>query len=221
MGMLGGVLKSVGSFIKPLAQSALRAVAPAATNLLKNIVGTGFDALKSIAPKALQTILPGPIGALASKLLGPLVGKGIDALKGLTQGGIEKLVQGLVNKVAPQTTKDGVTTTTPAFPERVSPQTTSTTNAAVAGAVAGAGGAVSAGASSAGEALQNAASGSSGMPDPSKFGDLTKPENMAKFQNAQFAYQQTMNRLNEMFQLMSNVEKSRSDTAKQISGNIC
>jgi hypothetical protein len=96
LGALGGTV--FRALVAPIAQSAIRAIAPAATNLLQKVVGTGFDVVKFAAPFALQAILPGPLGFLAQSLLGPLIGKGVDALKGMSQQGIQNFVQQIVGQ---------------------------------------------------------------------------------------------------------------------------
>jgi hypothetical protein len=96
LGAIGGV--AFRALVAPIAQSAIRAIAPGATNLLQKIVGTGFDLVKFAAPFALQAILPGPLGFLAQSLLSPLIGKGVDALKGMSQQGIQNFVQQIVGQ---------------------------------------------------------------------------------------------------------------------------
>jgi hypothetical protein len=93
MSLIGSVANfAFRNLIPPLAQSAIRAVAPAATNLLSGIVGTGFTAAKYALPFAVAAALPGPFGALAGALLAPLIGKGVDALKNFTQDCIRNFV---------------------------------------------------------------------------------------------------------------------------------
>jgi len=97
------LLGSIGNFafrnlVAPIAQSAIRAVAPGATDLLKSVLGTGFDIAKFGARVALPLMLPGPIGMLAGLLLGPTVGKGFDALKNMTTNGIENFVRQVVSQ---------------------------------------------------------------------------------------------------------------------------
>lgn len=99
MSLLGAVGGSLfRALVAPIAQSAIRAIAPGATDLLKKIVGTGFDVAKFAAPFALQAVLPGPLGFLAQALLTPLIGKGVDALKNLSQQGIQNFVQQVVGQ---------------------------------------------------------------------------------------------------------------------------
>jgi hypothetical protein len=93
MSLIGNIVGSAfRNLIPPLAQSAIRAIAPAATSLLNSIVGTGFTAAKYALPFAIATALPGPLGILAGTLLAPLIGKGADALKNFTQNGIRDFV---------------------------------------------------------------------------------------------------------------------------------
>jgi hypothetical protein len=99
MGFIGNVVGAgFRALVAPIAQSAIRAIAPGATDLLKKIVGTGFDVVKFAAPFAVQGILPGPLGMIAGALLGPVMGKGVDALKNLTTNGIENFVRQVVGQ---------------------------------------------------------------------------------------------------------------------------
>ncbi|MCC6334705.1 MAG: hypothetical protein IT380_12070 [Myxococcales bacterium] len=219
MGFLGGVLKSVGNIIKPLAQTAIRAIAPAATGMLKGVVGDLFTAGKGALNSFMSALpLPSPLKNLAQKLLG----KGLDALQGLAQGGIEKAIAALVNKLAPRTTADGVTVTTPPVTQpgrtdsivRNNPSGgTSSSSGAASGGAGGASGSSSAAGSGAG------AGWSGGPPDPSKY-DMTSPEGANKFQADMFKYQQAMNNIATFWQTMSNAFKSQSDTQRAIAGNI-
>jgi len=217
MGFIGGVLKSVGNIIKPLAQTAIRAIAPAATSMLKGVVGDLFTAGKGALSGFMAALpLPSPLKNLASKLLG----KGLDALQNLAQGGIEKAIAALVNKLAPRTTGDGVTVTPPTLPNRTDTITNHTPGgtSSSSGAASGTGGSGSA--SSAGGTSGSANAGwSGGPPDPSKY-DMTTPEGANKFQADMFKYQQAMNNIATFWQTMSNAFKSQSDTQKAIAGNI-
>ena len=95
MGMinLGSVFKGITSGLGSIAKTALSAVAPKVTDMLKGVVGDLF----SQGTKALQGVVGNIplIGPLASKLLG----MGGDKLSQLAQGGLEKLVQSLVEKI--------------------------------------------------------------------------------------------------------------------------
>lgn len=221
MGLFSSIAKSVGSIIKPLAQTAIRAIAPAATKMLQGVVGDLFTAGKGALSGFMSTLpLPSPLKDLASKLLG----KGLDALQNLAQGGIEKGIAALVNKLAPRTTGDGVTVTpTPITqPSRTTSIVNNTPTASSSGAATG-----TASAASGGSGAMAAAGGSigkwspsQGMPKADQFGDLSKPENLEQYKAAQFQYQQMMSNINEFWQLMSNVFKKQSDTSSAIIGNM-
>ncbi|MEW6433475.1 MAG: hypothetical protein AB1730_18370 [Myxococcota bacterium] len=221
MGFLGGIGKAIGNVIKPLAQTAIRAIAPAATSMLKGVVGDLFTAGKGALNTFLaMSPLPSPLKGLAQKLLG----KGLDALQNLAQGGIEKAIAALVNMLAPRTTSDGVTVTpTPITqPSRTDSIVNNTPTASSSGAATG-----TAGAASGGSGAIAAAGGSigswspsQGMPKASQFGDLSKPENLEQYKAAQFQYQQMMSNINEFWQLMSTVFKKQADTSAQIIGNM-
>lgn len=92
MGFIGGIAKSIGNIVKPLAQSAIKAIAPKAIDTLKNIVGSGFDSLVGKA-KDLVGKLP-IVGPLASGLVDKLA----PGLKNLGLGALEKGLTGLVEK---------------------------------------------------------------------------------------------------------------------------
>lgn len=224
MGFLGGIGKAIGNVIKPLAQTAIRAIAPAATSMLKGVVGDLFTAGKGALNTFLaMSPLPSPLKGLAQKLLG----KGLDALQNLAQGGIEKGIAALVNKLAPRTTGDGVTVTPPTLPGRTDSIVNHTPTGSSSGAATGTGGAGSASAASGGSGAVAAAGGSigswspsQGMPKASQFGDLSKPENLEQYKAAQFQYQQMMSNINEFWQLMSTVFKKQADTSAQIIGNM-
>lgn len=223
MGFLGGVLKSVGNIIKPLAQTAIRAIAPAATGMLKGVVGDLFTAGKGALNSFMSALpLPSPLKNLAQKLLG----KGLDALQGLAQGGIEKAIAALVNKLAPRTTADGVTVTTPPVTQpgrtdsivRNNPPAGGTSSST--GAASGGGGSMNSGAvNAAGSGIGNWKP-SQGMPKADQFGDLSKPENLEQYKAAQFQYQQMMGNINEFWQLMSNVFKKQQETSSTIISNL-
>ncbi len=90
---IGNVFKGITSSLGNIAKTALSAVAPKVTDMLKGVVGDLF----SQGTKALQGVVGNLplIGPLASKLLG----MGGDKLSQLAQGGLEKLVQSLVEKI--------------------------------------------------------------------------------------------------------------------------
>jgi len=130
---IGNVFGSVVKALKPIATAALQAASGPAINLLKNIVGSGFDGVKNFATTGIASALPGPLGALASKLLG----SGIDKLKNLATGGLEKGLTALVNKFFPRQV-DGQNVTTPTLPGRAGALTT--TQSAVAASANAVGG---------------------------------------------------------------------------------
>jgi len=87
---LGSIGKSIFNGIKSVGGEVLKAVAPKAADLLKNIVGSGFDAVKGMASNFVNSLpLPSPLKALGEKLLG----KGADFLKGLAGKGIDTLFE--------------------------------------------------------------------------------------------------------------------------------
>lgn len=112
-GSVGKIFNSAVSVLKPLAQTALKAVTPKAISLLQDLTKSGFDGIKNVAT-SLASRLPG-IGQLASKLLG----QGMDKLSGLATDGIQKYLTQLLEKLAPRNvpgTSGNVTT--PALPDR-------------------------------------------------------------------------------------------------------
>jgi hypothetical protein len=124
MGFLGNIAGAAfRALVPPIAQSAIRAVAPAATDLLKKIVGSGFDVVKFAAPFAVAGALPGPLGMIAGALLGPVMGKGIDALKNWTTTGLENFVRQFVGQPQPRElvgSPAGNTVTPSPLPQRAS-----------------------------------------------------------------------------------------------------
>jgi hypothetical protein len=216
---LGSVLGSVGNVIKPLAQTAIRAVAPQVTTLLKGVVGDLFTQGKNAVSTFMKALpLPSPLKSLAEKLLG----KGFDALKNLAQGGIEKFLSDLVNKLAPRTTSDGVTVTPPALPNRTATIVNNTPTVATlsSSSAATGSGPVSSGAVNAAGGGIGSWTPAQGMPRADQFGDLSKPENLEQYKAAQFRYQQMMSNINEFWQMMSNVFKKQADTSAAIISNL-
>ena len=209
---IGSVFKSIGSGIKSIGSAALKSIAPAATNLLKGIVGSGFDAFKGVATKLVGS-LPGPLGALATKYLAPLLGKGIDALKGMSQGAIENLVKKLVGSTTPREVPGA-----PAGSPKVTLPAQGTAERASGAAAATAEVAKAAGASGEGKFFGTGGFGSGALNIPSEpqmqdFGDLSKPENLFKAQTAMQRYSQTMSMLTSLAQM-------KHDTAKGVIQNF-
>ena len=208
MGGIGNVFKSIGSGIKSIGGAALRAVAPQATNLLKNIVGSGFDAFKGMATKLVGN-LTGPIGSLAQKYLTPLLGKGIDALKGMSTSAIESLIKKLTDTVAarqvPGAAPGAGDVTVPALgtPERAS--STHAATAAVDAAVA------TASNSRIGPAGQGAedqfANAAAGLHEPVVPGEGATEGQMVKYQAAMQKYSRMMDMYSKMIQAQHDMKK--------------
>lgn len=203
MGLLSSVARFVGSnIIKPLATSAIQAIAPKAVDLLKNVVGTGFDVLKFGATKVLPFALPGPLG-LAAKLLAPLVGKGIDALKGLSQQGVENLVRSLVEKIAPRQVpgmpQGYPQVTLPPFSDRATNVGASTAamNTGIQAAFPGAGGDVE-------SSLANAAAG---LKEPAFPGNNASEGQMLQYQTALQKYARLMDMYSKIIQAHHDMKK--------------
>jgi len=220
---LSSVFKSVGNIIKPLAQTAIKAIAPQAADMFKKILGDGFSLGKSALSNFMKALpLPSPLKSLAAKLLP----KGMDLLQKLAEGGIDKLLAKIVGQPAPRTTADGVTVTpTPVTqPSRTDSIVNNTPGgtSSSSGAATGTGGTSGAGGTSGSSLAAGAGAGagwSGGPPDPSKY-DMTSPEGANKFQADMFKYQQAMNNIATFWQTMSNAFKAMSDTQKAIGSNL-
>lgn len=212
--------KAFSSFIKPLAQTAIKAIAPQATKALSSIVGDFFTAGKAALGGILSSSsLPSPITSLAGTLLGK-----VDSF--LQAGGIEKYLSDLVNKLTGRTTSDGVNVTPPSLPSRlasVAAQTASVTSPAVASVVSAATGGTATTQSAAPTASGRAVSGGWGWEGgaPSPIGlDMSDPNVAAKFQSDCMKYQQCMTNMQNYYTMMSNVYKSNADTQKALNQNI-
>lgn len=219
---LNKVLGSAIKFVKPLAQTAIKAIAPQAAGLLKNITGDIFSKGKDFLTKALSASgLPSPLKSLGQKLLG----KGFEALQKLAGGAIDKLLQKIVGSPAPRTTADGVTVNTPPIAARAdsiaanTPAAASSSAAATAGTGSSSAPAPSGNFGTAGTGGTPSFSGTTSMPDPKSFGDLKDVNNQARFQQAMQEYQTNMNMMQMYWQTVSNVMKSMSDTLKAIGAN--
>ncbi len=94
MSLLGGIGRALGGFVKQVAPSVINAIAPAASKLLKGIVGDTFKAGGALLKK-LAGNLPGPLAGLAQKLLG----KALPKLQAMAQGGVEKLIAKLADSI--------------------------------------------------------------------------------------------------------------------------
>lgn len=225
MGMinLGKVFGGVVKALKPIATAALQAASGPAVNLLKNVVGSGFDGIKGAATQ-LAGRLPF-VGGLASKLLG----QGIDKLKGLAQDGIEKFVKGLVDKIAPRElpgAAPGTTVTTPPLADRaanIGREVGAITNAAT-GIVNGTGATGSASASG-GSVIDQASSTFKG--NLGEFSSVEKDmlaqakangasDGQIKMMELQFK----MQHLQEIMSAISNVMKKQNEIAMAVIGNL-
>lgn len=219
MGFIGKIGGSIIKMVKPLAQTAIKAIAPQAAGLLKNITGDIFSKGKDFLTKALSASgLPSPLKSLAQKLLG----KAFPALQKLANGAIDKLLQKLVGSPAPRTTRDGVSVTPPTVQDRGgslaanTPAAASTTSAATA---ASTGGTTSSAPASQGQATQSGFGWSGGAPSPVGR-DMSDPNVAAKFQEEMMKYQQAMTNMQNFYQMMSAVFKSNADTTKNLIQNI-
>jgi len=208
---LSSAFKGIGSALGGIAKTAIQAVAPKVTDMLKGVVGDLF----SQGTKALQGVvsgLPGPFGAIASSL----VGAGGNALSNLAQGGLEKLIQSIVGQPSERPVAGapaGTTVTPPALaptaagaPSRASTAAEATANVTSAANTA------------TGGAFGSASSSGGGLPIPSEpdinsFGDLSKPENLFKAQTA-------MQKYSQMMQLLTSLQQMQHETAKSVIQNI-
>ncbi|MDP1828196.1 MAG: hypothetical protein Q8L48_33280 [Archangium sp.] len=221
---MGGALKSIGGaiggVIKQVAPSILKAVAPAATGLLKKLtdgfVNTGANFLKT-ALGALP--LPSPLKALGEKLLG----KGAEMLKQFAGGGIDKLIQGLgdlvMKRLAPGAgqvalpgmntapRQDGIANNPPPAPGTGSSSApaTGSSSAPATGSSSGASG----------------ASGGANLPPKPLSGEDAKDVSKQNAYNEQmFNYQQAMSNMNKFWEMMSTVQKSHDQTRSSMIQNL-
>lgn len=223
---MGGALKSIGGaiggVIKQVAPSILKAVAPAATGLLKKLtdgfVNTGANFLKN-ALSALP--LPSPLKALGEKLLG----KGAEMLKQFAGGGIDKLIQGLgdlvMKRLAPGAgqvalpgmntapRQDGIANNPPPAPGTGSSSApasgTGSSSAPATGSSSGASG----------------ASGGANLPPKPLSGEDAKDVSKQNAYNEQmFNYQQAMSNMNKFWEMMSTVQKSHDQTRSSMIQNL-
>lgn len=228
MGLLGSIGKAFSGVIKQVAPSIVKAVAPAATKLLKGIVGDTFKAGGAFLNK-LAGNLPGPLAGLAQKLLG----KALPKLQSLAEGGIEKLIQKLATSITerfapgagnvslPGITDPARTTAmaanTPAAP---APSTASTSGAQSAAPSAPAQNTQAAG----GTGSTGGSSGASGAPtsppDPKNYGDLQDQNNMQRLLKDQQAYQTAFSAMQNYWSMISNIMKANFDTLKGMAQNL-
>ncbi len=209
IGSIGNAFKGIGNIVKPLAQAAIQGIAPAATNMLKSIVGSGFDGILKAA-QGYVSRLPF-IGDLASKLLG----QGAEQLKGMAFGGIDKLVGQLVNQLSPQTI-NGQTVTTPTLANRGGTAVSQTSHAATAALTA---------ASASGfppalrETIARAANPSLSKAQENMI-QMARDNNASDQQIAQMQLQFQMENLKQMMEMFSNISKTMAGISSTIVGNI-
>lgn len=218
-----GFLSGIKNFIKPIASTLIKAVAPAAV-----------DALKSIAGNTIQDLFQKGAGAL-SGLVGsiPLVGP---ALSGLAQkyipglgdiaqnwvnGGLDKLLSMVTGQPTERPvvgTNTSVTTPPLADPSRTTsivnntPAPSSNTQASTGLPSSPSTG----GTSSSGGPSYNGSFPSYPTP-PSDPKDLAAQN---RYQEQMFAFQQASQNLNTYWQMMQNVLKSMGDTANNAARNL-
>ena len=206
IGNIGKVFSSIGNGIKSIAGPILKAVAPMATDLLKNIVGSGFDALKGAAGNFLNSLgLPSPLKDLAQKLLG----KGADALKGLAGGGIEALIKRLVEQLTNRPVAGappGTTVTPPPIGGTPGAGTSGRTDGAAAAQAAfnqatgrpdGSGGSVE----------DRLLAGASALVEPKEPGANASELDLQKYQNALQKYSRMMDMYSKLMQAQHDMKK--------------
>ncbi|MBM4783457.1 MAG: hypothetical protein GQE15_37755 [Archangiaceae bacterium] len=214
-------LKSIGNFIKPLATSVIKAVAPAAVDALKGIAGNGISSLFEGATKGLQGLL-GNV-PLVGPLLSNLVGKYAPGLQNIAQnwvnGGLDKLLSMVTGQPTERPvpgTNTSVTTPPLADPGRttsIQNNTPSTNTQASTGTPSSPS---TGGTSSSGGPSYNGSFPS--YPTPPK-----DPKDLAaqnKFQEDMFNFQQASQNLNMFWQMMQNTLKSMGDTANNAVRNL-
>ena len=222
---LSGIGKAVGGIIGQVAPSILKAVAPAASGLLKKLtdgfVNTGANFLKN-ALSALP--LPSPLKALGEKLLG----KGAEMLKQFAGGGIDKLIQSfgdmIMKRLAPgagtiapdplnsQARQDAIANNNPGVPG-----STGSNSAPSTGGTTGSNSAPATGSSSG----ATGSSGSTNLPPKPLSGEDAKDVSKQNAYNEQmFNYQQAMSNMNKFWEMMSTVQKSHDQTRGSMIANL-
>lgn len=207
---IGSAFKSIGNIVKPLATQALKSIAGPAVDMLKNVVGSGFDAAVKVA-QSYTSRLP-VIGDLASKLLG----KGAEALKGMAFNGLDNLVKGLVGQ--PQTTNvGGQNVTTPPLAQRATAAVSTASSAATAAlnnATAAAGGSLP-------KSIADNLAFSPGLSSAqSKMLNDATAAGMDPKQVAQLKIQMEMDNMKQTMEMFSNIMKTMSGISNTIVGNM-
>jgi hypothetical protein len=206
---IGSVFGSVVKALKPIAMSALQAASGPAINLLKNVVGSGFDGVKTAVQLGVSGALPGPLGDLAAKLLG----KGVDALKNLATGGLEKGLQALVNKYLPRPLENGTNVTPTNLPGRGTTEAVASTSSAVNAAAS-----TVTGGGWNGEASSAAASGRTPSVEDLKakyISEGIKPEDAALM-----ARQEQMQAYQRLIMMMTAIIQAKHEASKAVIQNF-
>ena len=216
--IMGGAIKSVVSSVTSglgnIGASIIKSVAPKAIDMLKNIVGSGFDSLANVA-KGLVSKLP-LVGPLASGLIDKLA----PGLKNMATNGVESLLSKLANSIterlAPGTNQNvSLPDLVSRLPQILQQTTAAATSAASSAATSSSGSAASIGS---GASLNYSSGYSGGMPEVPK--DMDKPEVAAAYQQKWQSYQNAMNLVHEMGQKISDLEKSRHDAMQGLIMNL-
>lgn len=213
--IMGGAIKSVVSSVTSglgnIGASIIKSVAPKAIDMLKNIVGSGFDSLANVA-KGLVSKLP-LVGPLASGLIDKLA----PGLKNLATGGVESLLTKLANSIterlAPGTNQNVSLPDLVSRLPQILQQTTAAATSAATTASSGSAASIGSGAS-----LNYSSGYTGGMPEVPK--DMDKPEVAAAYQQKWQSYQNAMNLVHEMGQKISDLEKSRHDAMQGLIMNL-
>lgn len=221
MALLGKVFNN---FIKPLASTVIKAVAPAAVDALKGIAGHGLSSLFEAGTKGLQGLL-GKV-PLLGPTLSNLVGKYAPGLQNIAQnwvnGGLDKLLSMVTGQPTERPvpgTNTSVTTPPLSDPGRA---TSIVTNTPTSNTQA------STGTPSLPSSPSTGGTNSSGGPSyngsfPSYPTPPKDPKDLAaqnKFQEDMFAFQQASQNLNMFWQMMQNTLKSMGDTANNAVRNL-
>jgi len=219
--------KSIGNIIKPLAQTVIKAVAPAAVDALKGIAGNGISSLFEAGTKGLQGLL-GKV-PLVGPLLSGLVGKYAPGLQNIAQnwvnGGLDKLLS-MVTGQPTERPVPGTNTSVTTPPLSDAGRSTSIQNNTPAAPSSNT--QASTGTPSFPSSPSTGGTSSSGGPSyngsfPSYPTPPKDPKDLAaqnKFQEDMFAFQQASQNLNMFWQMMQNTLKSMGDTANNAVRNL-
>lgn len=217
-GALGSIGKALGGVIKTVAPAILKAVAPAASGLLKKITGDLFSKGAGFLKNALSALpLPGPLKALGEKLLG----KGLEKLTQFAEGGIDKLIAKLgdmvMKRVAPGVPGEVALPGMNTAERQAGIANNSPTTGSSTGAASGTGGT----SGTSGVNNPSGPAGAGGAPDtmPEFSGDPSSIKDQAAHQKKMFAYQQAMSTMQQFWTQLSNIQKGNDDVKKGIAQN--